>query len=302
MFCSKCKSNAIIYLPYSKTHLCEGHFRGMFEKRFRATVREFSMIKKGERIAVALSGGKDSCVLLHCLEMLRSSLPFELVAITIDEGIKGYRNRTLEVARHEAKKLGIAHHIFSFKKDAGRSLDELMKEKKGRLPCTYCGVIRRRMLNMAGRGVGADKIAFGHNLDDFAQTVLMNIMRNEPIRLARLNEPLIQNGKFVRRIRPLMRAPEKEVAVYALINNIGVDFQECPYSGHAFRAHVRRQLNETEELYPGTKLRTVNSFFGIEKLLRKGLETENMKIRCCRECGEPASREVCVFCAMVEGV
>lgn len=272
----------------------------MFEKRFRATVREFSMIRKNERVAVALSGGKDSCALLYLLAMLREVLPFELIAITIDEGIKGYRGNTLDVARRETKKHGIPHHVFSFKKETGKSLDQIMKKKNCNIPCSYCGVLRRRLLNTAARSLGANKIAFGHNLDDLAQTILMNIMRNEPVRLARLSEPFLQDEKFVPRIRPFMRTPEKEIAVYAMINGIEIDFQECPYARHAFRAHVRGQLNWSEENYPGTKFRILNSFLAMEKFLKKGMEAERMRINYCKECGEPSANAICMFCGMIE--
>ena len=275
----------------------------MFDKRLRATIREFAMIKRNERIAVGLSGGKDSCVLLHSLAKLREALPFEILAITIDEGIAGYRNKTLDFAKQECEKLGIEHHTFSYKKEVGLSLDEIMKKKgEEEIPCSYCGVMRRRLLNTAARELNADKLALGHNLDDMAQTVLMNIMRNEPLRLARLNEPLVEDEKFVPRIRPLMRTPEKEVAVYALTNGIEIDFQECPYARHAFRAHIREQLNETEERYPGTKFKIVNSFFVMEKALRKGLTEagEKFEMKYCKNCKEPSANETCVFCGMVE--
>ncbi len=273
----------------------------MFEKRFRATIREFGMIKKGDRIAVGVSGGKDSCVLLRLLAQFKKKLPFELVAITIDEGIAGYRNETLETAKRETQMLGIEHHVFSYKQEVGKSLDEIMARKKNHIPCSYCGVMRRRLLNNAARETRARKLAVGHNLDDTAQTVLMNIMRNEPQRLACLSEPLMEDDKFVPRIRPLMRSPEKEVAVYALIDGIDLDFKECPYARHAFRAHVREQLNETEERYPGTKFKVVNSFLSLQKALKDSTPNQSGSMNYCRVCNEPSGQELCKFCEMVKG-
>ena len=259
------------------------------------------MIKKNERIAIGLSGGKDSTVLMHSLVKLRESLPFELIAITINEGIEGYRNKTLEVAKKEAEALGVEHHVFSYKKEVGLTLDEIMQRKKDNIPCSYCGVIRRRLLNKAARELNADKLAMGHNLDDMAQTVLMNIMRNEPLRLARLDEPLLEDAKFITRIRPLMLTPEKEIAIYAITNGMEIDFQECPYARHAFRAHIREQLNETEERYAGTKFKIVNSFLAMQKLLRKGIsDNEILEIKYCKNCKEPTANEMCVFCGMIE--
>lgn len=301
MLCSHCTQDAIIYLPYAQRHLCPMHFNELFEKRFRSTIRDFNMIKKGDRVAVGLSGGKDSITLLQLLHRLQKDLPFELLAVTIDEGIAGYRSKTLEVAEKEAKRIGVEHRVFTYKKEVGLSLDEIMEKKKEqKIPCSYCGVMRRRLLNNAARELHADKLALGHNLDDMAQSVLMNVLRNEPMRLARLNEPLVENEKFVPRIRPLMRTPEKEVAIYAMLNGLPIDFQECPYARHAFRAHVREQLNETEERYPGTKFKVVNSFLAIECALKKGFGNRPLEIKNCRTCNEPSGQETCIFCSMRE--
>jgi uncharacterized protein (TIGR00269 family) len=299
--CSKCAGDAVIFLPYAKTHLCERDFNAMFEKRFRATIRDFKMIKKGEHIAVALSGGKDSTVLMHLLHRLKEDLPFELVAVTIDEGIKGYRSNSLAVAEKEAKALGIEHKVFSFKDRTDMTLDGIMEKKGGKLPCSYCGVIRRYLINTASREMNADKVAVGHNLDDMAQTVMMNLMRNEPMRLARLGDPIVEEEKLIARIRPLLRSPEKEIAVYAMLNNISLHFQECPYARHAFRAHVREQLNATEERYPGTKFRILNSFLAIQPMLRRGIESAP-EMKYCKTCKEPSGTEQCMFCTMLEEI
>ncbi len=288
-----CRNESVVYVPYSNKHYCEKHFLDMFDKRFRKTIREFSLLKKGERIAVGLSGGKDSCALLHSLKNM--SLPLELVAITIDEGIDGYRNRTLETAKRECKKLGIEHKVFSFKKEKGKTLDEIMSEKKDDIPCSHCGVIRRYLLNKAAREVDAEKLALGHNLDDVAQTVMMNIMRNEPSRLARFNTPLVTSSRFVQRIRPFIRTPEKEIAIYCMLKGIELDRDDCPYARFALRANVRSMLNTMEEKYPGTKYKVLNSFLEMEDAL-VAKYSKNAAINHCVSCGEPCSADVCKFC------
>lgn len=295
--CSKCEIDAAVYLGYAQQHLCQSHFKRMFDKRFRKTVREYKLIKKNDRIAVGLSGGKDSCVLLHCLFDLKKDLPFELVAITIDEGIKGYRNKTLEIAKRECEKLGIEHHVFSYKKEAGKTMDEIVEKNPDDIPCSHCGILRRYLLNKAARVVKADKLAIGHNLDDTAQTVLMNIMKNEPSRLARLNEPVVKDNRFVTRIKPLMLSPEKEVAIYAIVKGIELERMDCPYAKWAFRGHVRKMLNESEEKYPGTKYKIVNSLEAIEKYI-KPIANET-QLKDCKECGEPTSQEICMYCKTV---
>ncbi len=306
--CSSCGKPAAVHLAYAARHLCAGCFIAYFEKRFMRTVREFSMIKPGDRVAVGLSGGKDSVVMLHLLSKMRKRLPFELVAITIDEGVKGYRPATLKVAKAACRQLKVPLKVMTFKADSGLTLDEMMK-RTGTSACSWCGVFRRYLLNKGAREAKAHKIAIGHNLDDVAQTVLMNMMRNEPARLARFLEPLSEDAHLIPRIRPLMRTYEKEVAIYALLRGIGIHYSECPYAHFSFRQHVKTQLNDTEEKYPGTKMRILASFIEMEKLMRKGLP-EKLEISHCTLCGEPASapREgledararICMHCRMIE--
>jgi uncharacterized protein (TIGR00269 family) len=300
-----CGKEPAVFLRYSQKHLCEEHFIRMFDKRFRKTVGVHRMLKKGDRVAVGLSGGKDSTVLLHSLAELRRDLPFEIVAITIDEGIKGYRARTLGIAKKECEGLGIEQIILRFDEETGKTLDEAMgcgKENPGddepaSLPCTHCGVLRRHLLNKGARQAKATKLALGHNLDDMAQTVLMNIMRNEPSRLARLNEPMMKSDRFVRRIRPLMLSPERENAIYAMLKGIDIEHVECPYARYAFRSHVRKMLNDTEVRYPGTKFKVVNALFSMEEGLRAQYG-KNAPLKECSSCGEPCSGSECMFCRM----
>ncbi|MGB9719332.1 MAG: TIGR00269 family protein [Candidatus Anstonellales archaeon] len=294
--CSVCKKDGAVYLPYMKRVLCERHFLNFFEKRVFRTIREFGMIKKGERIAIGYSGGKDSTVLLHLLAKLRKRHPFELVGITVDIGIPGYFDKLLETAKSECKKLGIPHRIVYFKKELGFTTSDIYKS--GKSPCSYCGVFRRRVLNVAAREEKADKLAIAHTLDDVAQTVLMNIMRNEPLRLIRLAEPVMDEEAFVPRIKPLLRTPEKEVVQYALIKNLPFQTKGCPGMRVAFRHEIRKMLNALEEKHPGTKFKILNSFLSIEKLMRKGIRKEKFAIGKCKICGEPSSTEFCVFCKM----
>ncbi len=313
-----CGAEPIIFLPYASRYLCERDFIRMFDKRVRKTITRFRMLRKGDRVALGLSGGKDSTVLLHSLAELRKDLPFELIAITIDEGIVGYRPITIKTAKRECEKLGIEHRVVSFRKGAGNSLDSLIKKQAKRsvdrddgehhespLPCSLCGVIRRYLLNKAAREAGATKLAMGHNLDDTAQTVFMNIMRNEPGRLARLNDPFVTDPHFIPRIRPLMLTPEKEIALYVMVRGMKIERLECPYARTAFRNQARKMLNETEERYPGTKFKVMNWFLDVEGALRakygKGLKSGATKLPSCPKCGEPSSGDGdCMYCRMVK--
>lgn len=299
--CKECKRESVVFLPYWNVNLCKKHFLGLFEQRVKKAIREFRLLKKGDHVVVGLSGGKDSTVLLHMLKRISKVLPIKLTAITIDEGIKGYRKKTITVARRECKRLGIKHIIVSFKEAFGFTLDEIVKKAGKSKSCSYCGVLRRYLLNKTCREMGADKLVIAHNLDDIAQTVLMNLMRNEPMRLARFGAKggIVDDPYFVQRIKPLIRIPEKESAAYAMLMGIDICYERCPYASSAFRERVRKQLNEMEEEYPGTKFRVLNSFLSIQKALLKEAKRKKAKIMRCKECGEPSSTSVCMCCKML---
>lgn len=305
--CTKCGKPAAITLRYANMDLCQSHFVKMFESRVKRTVRQFNMLKKGDVVAVGVSGGKDSCVMLHMLHKISQSLPFKLTAITIDEGITGYRNKSLEVAKKECKKLGIPLKIVSFDREFGKTLDALLKEKGQARSCSYCGVMRRYALNKYARELGANKLAIGHNSDDVAQTVMMNFMRNEPDRLARF-APVssdAEEGTFIPRIKPLFMTPERDVAAYAVMKGIEIKFMECPYARFAFRQYVRDMLNSAEQKYPGTKLRIVKAFLSQSEILADGMRlrqkgSKAKHLNKCATCGEPTSQEHCNLCLLLE--
>lgn len=183
--CTLCSSPAIISLKRDGTRLCQDHFISYFEAKVEETLLSGGMIAEKERIAVAVSGGKDSTALLFCLYRLLSGREVELVAITVDEGIAGYRDDTIQAAKAIARQLGVKQHMVSFREEYGQSLDRMVVGRHV-APCTYCGVFRKHALNRAARALGADKIATGHNLDDEAQTVMMNYLKGDLERLMRL--------------------------------------------------------------------------------------------------------------------
>jgi len=301
MKCSKCGREAVYHARYEGKYYCHKHFNELVEKKVKQTVRKYKMIKRGERIAVGVSGGKDSVVLLHLLAKLRKKFPFEIVAITIDEGIAGYRPASVEIAKKNAELLGIEHHIYSFKEYIGFTLDETVQimgsfERGERVgACSYCGVWRRWLLNYAAQDVQADKLAIGLNLDDEAQVFLMNIMRGDIARLGRTGPYYeVIHEDLVPRIKPLREVPEKEIVLYAVLNNIEVDLSECPYVVEAFRAEIRDWLNEMEEKHPGTKYQILRSYDKLFPLLAK--HYARRKLNRCKICGQPTTGEICKAC------
>ncbi len=292
MKCQRCSKTAVIYQKYSNAHLCKTHFIEDVERKIKRDIRKFKMVERGDRIAVALSGGKDSIALLYVLHKIFRNRPdIALSAITIDEGIHGYREHTLPHAVKLTKELGILHTIRSFEEEFGTTLDELTK-KKEHAACTLCGVLRKNSLNKAARELGATRLAIGHNLDDEAQTILMNYLRGDVDRMTRMSGII---PGMVLRIKPLRSIPEKEVALYAFLNNLPVSTDECPYAGEALRNEIREMVNNYEVKHPGTKYSLLGGFEAISQALRP-LDSQVVR---CEKCGEPGSDAVCKTCRLL---
>jgi len=178
MRCSKCDASAVTLIRYSGQHLCRDHFLAFVERRVKHELRSQVDLSGGERIAVGLSAGKDSSVatvLLH--DILRARRDVELVAITVDEGIASYRPGSLPLAEALCKGLGIEHRIVRLEDTAGWAMDDVVGADPTAIPCSYCGVFRRQALNVAAKETDADYLATGLNLDDTAQSILMNVAR-----------------------------------------------------------------------------------------------------------------------------
>lgn len=243
--CSRCTEPAVVYQGNVDCHLCAVHFAADIERRVADMVKTHRMIVPGDRVAVAFSGGKDSTALLLLLSQLfPARQDVQLIAITIDEGIAGYREATVHAAEHLVRRLGIEHHCISFPDMFGDSLDVFLKGRETQA-CSICGILRRKALAVAAQRTGATKLATGHNLDDEAQSILMNVFRGDLPRLIR-NSGVDSSGKFIPRIKPLSLISEKEIATYLILKNAWNILPECPYTRFALRREVRSMLSGFE--------------------------------------------------------
>jgi uncharacterized protein (TIGR00269 family) len=306
--CTVCKRKEAFYFRlYSGEKLCRKCFAESIEEKARTTIAKYKMLRFDDKIAVAVSGGKDSISLLHILAKIEHDYPkTSLVAVTVDEGIEGYRDEALKIAAENCQKLGIEHHVVSFKELYGYRLDEIVrslkqKRKTDLTPCAYCGVLRRKALNIAARNLKADKLATAHTLDDETQTILLNIFHGDVLRIAR-EKPVTDEAhpKLVQKVKPFCEIPEKETALYAYIRKIKFQSMPCPYASEALRNDVRTMLNRMEEKHAGIKF---TIFKSIEKI-RPALEDTASKegLRECSECGEPTTERICKTCQMLKQV
>ncbi len=294
--CSKCSTQAVTFVRYSGQHLCRDHFLRFFDQRAKMEVSRQGKLPRG-RVAVALSGGKDSVAVLHFLHRLASNRPdVDLVALTVDEGIAGYRDGSLEICRQVTDDLGVPWHVVKTRDLAGYDIDDYAggggKDPSGsaRAACGPCGVFRRAGINGLAREVGAKAVATGHNLDDQAQTVLMNVLNGDVERLARLAPHDDPVPGLVPRILPFRTIPEKEVLLYGILHDLPLHHdEECPYAARAQRFFLRDMLWKLEERTPGTRHSLARFQERLKPVLVDGLERK--PAAACPVCGEPTSSE-----------
>ena len=302
--CNVCnRREAFFFRPYSGVSLCRKCFVESVEEKTRATIAKYQMFRFDDRIAVAVSGGKDSVGLLHALVKIESRHPkARLVAVTVDEGISGYRDEALNVAAENCEKLGVEHCLVSFKEVFGFTFDQMVNRLEDEddvklTPCAYCGVLRRKALNAAARRIGADKVATAHTLDDETQTFLLNILHGDVLRIAK-EKPVTDEAhpKLVRRIKPFCEIPERETAMYAYVKGIRFQSTRCPYASEALRNDARAMLNMMEEKHPGIKFTIFKSIEKIRPALEETAKNEGLGE--CIECGEPTSERICRACQL----
>ncbi|MBI4210693.1 MAG: TIGR00269 family protein [Candidatus Diapherotrites archaeon] len=307
--CDKCGSEAKVHLPYGPHRLCAQHFNEFFEHRVRKTMRTNRMVKYGEKVAVGVSGGKDSMVTLHMLnKVFGETWQNRIEAIMIDEGIRGYRDKAIEIAEEYCTAHSIPYNVVSMEDELGISTEQAMRrihEAQGSMgaTCSYCGVFRRQMLNRTARETGAQKLATGHNMDDEVQSIAMNVFSGDFTRLARIGEVAggVKSAKLVPRIKPLYETPEKDIIAYAALNGIRHYSDECcPYSWMAKRNMYRKTLNDLENAVPGTKHSILASFRKLKPALRMLESNRSSAITECAQCGEASNSGTCASCRQME--
>ncbi|MHA1768362.1 MAG: TIGR00269 family protein [Candidatus Thorarchaeota archaeon] len=300
--CSKCGKKAVYLRRYTAEKLCESCLVDTTIDRVRRAINRHQMLKEDDRIAVAISGGKDSAVLLHILQQIEERFPeSEIVPVTIDEGIHGYRDQALESARNLSTSLGLDLQVFSFKDLFGHTLDSIIASREGISlgACSYCGVFRRRALNVAAERLGADVIATGHNMDDEAQTVLMNVLRGDSSRLARTNVKRNRSIEgLVPRVKPIMVLSERDIVAYSHVLDLPYHDVPCPYATEAYRNDVRHFLNEMEHKRPGTLITLLRSGEAISDAFQKISTGGTMGY--CERCGSPSPSKVCKVCELLD--
>ena len=307
--CTYCSNSIVIHRKYSGEKLCPTCFEQSIEKNIYKTISKYKMFKPQDKIVVALSGGKDSITLLNNLiNIQKKSYHSEpLIALTIDEGINGYRDKSIRYAIEFCKKFNIEHKIISLEDRIGKSLDEIINIKKKtteyKYACNYCATFRRRLLNDGAKELGGTVLAIGHNLTDVAETFLMNILHK------RLNlissqfffkqEDLDISRYFIKKVMPLIRIPEEEIFMYANIKNLNYYPSHCPYreSDPILRKRVLNFIQESKKYSPEIEFNLLNDFLELSEILYH--HYEKGMINFCQQCGYPCGNsKACSYCTL----
>ncbi|HIL49933.1 MAG: TIGR00269 family protein [Candidatus Poseidoniia archaeon] len=316
--CSRCPKPAILHQEYSGQHYCGQHLGQSIRKRFSKELRNTLVLPKDAhhsdgrpfRILACISGGKDSAVLLDLLvDILGKRRDVEIIAGCVDEGIDGYRAPSLECARQLAESLSIEFVTLSYEEMGYERMDEVVlrmpgigaqhSEAKGLMPCSYCGVFRRQSLNAMSEKVNADVMALGHNLDDMAQSILMNLQKGEierSVRLAPHTDAPIEG--LAPRIVPLRWVPEQEIHAHAIAKGLPIHHGECPHAPGAMRQQSRSIVAALEAQTPGARHGLLHALEQIRELHRAANLDAHAEVTKCEECGEITSRQICQSCTM----
>ncbi|KZZ97395.1 VEG136 protein [Moelleriella libera RCEF 2490] len=260
--CLRCGGRAVIKRPKNHHKLCKICFIAAFEDEVHHTIVSSKLFFPGEKVAIGASGGKDSTVLASVLKTLneRHNYGLDLVLLSVDEGIKGYRDDSLETVKRNALQYDMPLKIVGYDELYGWTMDQVVETvgKKGN--CTYCGVFRRQALDRGAKMLNIRHVVTGHNADDVAETVIMNLLRGDLPRLSRSTSIVTgSSSSEVKRSKPLKYAYEKEIVLYAHHKKLDYFSTECVYSPEAFRGTARTLIKSLEKVRPSAILDIVRS-------------------------------------------
>lgn len=295
MKCIKCRGEAVVRFKSPKVGFCEEHFLEHFRRQVERAIKGFNMLKPGQRVLVAVSGGKDSIAVWDVL----LSLGYEAEGLHLDLGLGEYSEASREACVRLARERGTKLYLFTFQRLFQQSVYDVARKVR-RPTCSICGVIRRYLMNALASETGHGVVATGHNLDDEAATLLGNILAWQDGYLARQNPHLPAYGDyFPARIKPLVRLDEEEIIAYCGMRGLPYYEGRCPYARGASSLFYKRIIGELEEEMPGTKRRFL---FGFWKEEQKRFADEPVELKECVVCRQPTTSDVCVFCRLMRKV
>ena len=296
MKCRVCRGPAVIDVRRHNANFCREHFLRLCRDQVAKAVRQFDMLDTGDRVLVAVSGGKDSLALWDLL----TELGYDADGFCIGLGIGEYSTDSTGYARRFAQRRGLALQEVDLRQDHGFNIPDGSRAAR-RAPCSACGLSKRHLFDEAARSGGYDALATGHNLDDEAAVLFGNTLRWQTEYLGRQLPVLEARDGFPRKVKPLVRLGERETAAYCLLRGIDYIVEECPMAAGNKHLAYKAALNDIEVASPGAKH---DFYFGFlaraSERFRGEVERERAALAPCESCGAPTDAGVCAFCRLVE--
>lgn len=297
MKCRVCRAPAIIDIRRHNANFCSEHLVKLVQDQTEKAIDQFSMFEPGERILVAVSGGKDSLALWDIL----TELGYDADGFYIGLGIGGYSDRSGDTTRAFARDRGLRLVEVDLRETHDFDIPTAAHVTR-RVPCSACGLSKRHLFDRAALDGGYDAVATGHNLDDEAAVLFGNTLRWQDEYLARQRPVLEARPGFPRKVKPLVRLGEREMAAYCIVRGIDYIVEECPMAVGNKHIGYKEALNEIEAASPGSKHAFYFGFLdrAVERFADALPEATDDATATCARCGTPTTSEICTFCRLVE--
>ena len=303
MRCRKCAHPAVIKMPRHNTSLCKGCFTEFLHTQVRRAIKSHRMFAADDRILVAVSGGKDSLTLWGIL----LKLGYRADALYVDLGIGDYSVRSRQKVQQFTDTVAAAYqsklHVHTVEQEQGAGIRELATLVH-RPTCSTCGTMKRYQFNRVAVEQDYDVMATGHNLDDEAARLLGNVLHWQTDYLDKQTPSLPASlDGFAKKVKPLYRLTEREIAAYAVIHHIDYIVEECPMAKGSKLLAYKHALNRLEADSPGTKqtfyLKFLDRQAKQQETAEKIAEQDRQRLHPCTTCGQPTTAIVCSYCQMM---
>ena len=294
--CRTCKAPAIIDLPRHNAHFCAEHFLELCRRQVVKAIEKFDMLSKDDRVLVAVSGGKDS---LAVWDML-IELGYQADGLYLGLGIGDYSDTSAVYARNFATERGLHLIEVSLRGEYGYDVPTASRATK-RVPCSACGISKRHLFDSEALKGGYTVLVTGHNLDDEAAVLFGNTLRWDVEYLARQAPVLPARNGFPKKVKPLVRLTEREMAAWCIVRGIDYLVEECPMAVGNKHLAYKAALNEIERQSPGSKAAFYLNFLDNMAPLLTGITAAATDtLQQCNSCGAPTTGDMCAFCRLAE--
>ena len=299
MKCRKCRAPAAVNMRHHKLALCETCFLEWVPEQVQRTIEKYHMFETSERILVAVSGGKDSLGLWDILLRLGYAADGVYIHLGIADGDYSDISQSKVdqfAAQHQAKV-----HVVRVADVYGESIPAVAHRKPHRSTCGTCGLVKRHIMNQVAADGGYAVLATGHNTDDEAAVLVQNTLHWATGYLARQSPVLPStHPRLPRKVKPLVRMYERDMAAYTILRGIDYIYDECPYSVGATTLFYKELLNQLEEQSAGAKQQFYLSFLQARREGRLQVQDPGQfQLTECERCGQPTSAAgLCAFCRL----